>query len=216
MCSESYGLGGALAAQTLDLAVTVNLVVLEDGEFGLFALVLDLLGGGVDLLFALLATTTQAEHEVKGGLLLDVVVRKSTAVLELLASEDQTLLVRGDALLVCGIVRSMFVRYSWSRACLPWILDLTLSMVSDDSTSRVIVLPVTARPSVLFSCQLLRHRGYSRVLTKICIVPGQLAVLGLTVADAWSEEELWRRCDEIWCRALAPRRTGSADFDRQP
>jgi hypothetical protein len=63
--------------------------------------VLDLLGGGVDLLLALLATTTQAEHEVKGGLLLDVVVRKSTAVLELLASEDQTLLVRGNSLLVC-------------------------------------------------------------------------------------------------------------------
>ena len=98
---ETYGLGGALAAQTLNLAVTVNLVVLEDGEFGLFALVFDLLGGGVDLLFALLATTTQAEHEVKGGLLLDVVVRKSAAVLELLAGEDQTLLVWGNSLLVC-------------------------------------------------------------------------------------------------------------------
>lgn len=64
-------------------------------------LVLDLLGGGVDLLLALLTTTTQAEHQVEGGLLLDVVVRKSTAVLELLTSEDQTLLVRGDTLLVC-------------------------------------------------------------------------------------------------------------------
>lgn len=65
-------------------------------------LVLDLLGGGVDLLLALLTTTTQAEDEVKGRLLLDVVVRKSTAVLELLTSEDQALLVRGDTLLVCA------------------------------------------------------------------------------------------------------------------
>merc|ERR1711879_94146 len=97
------GLGGALAAQTLDLAVTVDLVVLKDGEFGLFALVLDLLRGGVDLLFALLATTTQAEHEVEGGLLLDVVVREGAAVLELLAGEDQTLLVWGNSLLVLDL-----------------------------------------------------------------------------------------------------------------
>ena len=108
--SKTYGLGGALAAQTLNLAVTVNLVVLEDGEFGLFALVLDLLGGGVDLLFALLATTTQAEHEVKGGLLLDVVVREGAAILELLAGEDQALLVRGNTLLVYMVVRWLRVR----------------------------------------------------------------------------------------------------------
>ena len=96
---------GALAAKTLDLAVTVNLVVLEDGELGLLVLVLDLLGGGVDLLLALLTTTTQTKHEVKGGLLLNVVVRKSAAVLELLAGEDQTLLVWGNTLLVYAVVR---------------------------------------------------------------------------------------------------------------
>ena len=45
-------------------------------------------------------TTTEAENEVKGGLLLDVVVSKGAAVLKLLAGEDQTLLIRGDALLV--------------------------------------------------------------------------------------------------------------------
>ena len=37
---------------------------------------------------------------MEGGLLLDVVVREGPTVLELLASEDQPLLVRGDALLV--------------------------------------------------------------------------------------------------------------------
>jgi hypothetical protein len=47
-----------LAAKTLDLAITVNLVVLEDSEFGLLALVLDLLGGGVHLLLPLLGHTT--------------------------------------------------------------------------------------------------------------------------------------------------------------
>lgn len=96
-------LAGALAAKTLDLSVAINLVVLEDGEFGLLALVLDLLGSGVDLLFSLLATTTEAEDEMEGALLLDVVVGKGAAILELLAGEDQALLVWGNALLVCGL-----------------------------------------------------------------------------------------------------------------
>ena len=37
---------------------------------------------------------------MQGGLLLDVVVGEGAAILELLASEDQALLVRGNALLV--------------------------------------------------------------------------------------------------------------------
>lgn len=61
------------------------------------------LGGSVDLLFALLATTAKTEDKVEGRLLLDVVVRKGAAVLELLASEDETLLVRGDTLLVLDL-----------------------------------------------------------------------------------------------------------------
>jgi len=39
----------------------------------------------------------QAQHQVQGGLLLDVVVRQGAAVLQLLAGEDEALLVRGDA-----------------------------------------------------------------------------------------------------------------------
>merc|ERR1719469_1519088 len=44
-----------------------------------------------------LHTTAKTEDEMEGGLLLDVVIRKGTAVLELLASEDETLLIRRDA-----------------------------------------------------------------------------------------------------------------------
>ena len=51
---------------------------------------------------ALLATT-ETEHQVKGGLLLDVVVRQGAAILKLLTSKDQALLVRGDALLVLDL-----------------------------------------------------------------------------------------------------------------
>ena len=41
---------------------------------------------------------------MEGGLLLDVVVSKSAAVLKLLAGEDQTLLIRGDALLILDLL----------------------------------------------------------------------------------------------------------------
>jgi len=50
-----------------------------------------------------LHSSTEAEHQVEGGLLLDVVVLKGAAVLELLACEDEALLVRGDALLVLDL-----------------------------------------------------------------------------------------------------------------
>ena len=46
------------------------------------------------------ATLGNELTEVKGGLLLDVVVREGATVLKLLASEDQTLLVGRDTLLV--------------------------------------------------------------------------------------------------------------------
>ena len=40
---------------------------------------------------------------MESGFLLDVVVGEGTAVLQLLASEDQTLLVGGDALLILDL-----------------------------------------------------------------------------------------------------------------
>jgi len=47
-----------------------------------------------------LHTSTETEDEMEGGLLLDVIVRKGTAILKLLSSEDETLLVGWDALLI--------------------------------------------------------------------------------------------------------------------
>merc|ERR1719343_1882236 len=47
--------------------------------------------------------TSEAEHQVKSGLLLNVVVRESSAILKLLASKDESLLVRGDTLLVLDL-----------------------------------------------------------------------------------------------------------------
>lgn len=93
----------ALSAKTLDLSITIHLVVLEHSQLGLLALVLDLLWRSVDLLLTLLRSTTEAQDEMEGGLLLDVVVGESATVFELLAGEDQALLVGWDALLVLDL-----------------------------------------------------------------------------------------------------------------
>merc|ERR1712073_122266 len=50
-----------------------------------------------------LHTSSQPQHKVEGGLLLDVVVRKSSSTFQLLSSKDQPLLVWGDALLVLDL-----------------------------------------------------------------------------------------------------------------
>jgi len=50
-----------------------------------------------------LHTTAEAEDQVEGGLLLDVVVGEGAAVLELLASEDEALLIWGNAFLVLDL-----------------------------------------------------------------------------------------------------------------
>ena len=50
-----------------------------------------------------LHATAQAQHQVQRRLLLDVVIRKRAAVLELLTRKNQTLLVWRDALLVLDL-----------------------------------------------------------------------------------------------------------------
>ncbi|KGL80711.1 hypothetical protein N309_08799, partial [Tinamus guttatus] len=47
--------------------------------------------------------TSQTQHQVQGGFLLDVVVGQGASIFQLLASKDQPLLIRGDALLVLDL-----------------------------------------------------------------------------------------------------------------
>merc|ERR1711902_312578 len=66
---------------------------------------LDLEGDGLagESLDEDLHTSPESEHKMESGLLLDVVVRESPSILELLSSEDQPLLVWGDSLLVLDL-----------------------------------------------------------------------------------------------------------------
>jgi len=50
-----------------------------------------------------LHATPETEHQVEGGFLLDIVVSQGTAILELLSSEDEPLLIRWDPLLVLDL-----------------------------------------------------------------------------------------------------------------
>jgi hypothetical protein len=50
-----------------------------------------------------LHATTETENEMESGLLLNVVVGEGATIFELLAGEDQSLLVRGDTLLVLDL-----------------------------------------------------------------------------------------------------------------
>jgi len=51
-----------------------------------------------------LHASSKAEHQVKGGFLLDVVVRKGATILELLSGEDESLLVWGNTFLVLNLL----------------------------------------------------------------------------------------------------------------
>ena len=51
-----------------------------------------------------LEAAAETQDEVESGLLLDVVIRESAPVLELLAREDQALLIGGNALLVLDLL----------------------------------------------------------------------------------------------------------------
>ena len=60
-----------------------------------------------------LHTTSESENEMESGLLLDVVVRKSSAILELLTSEDESLLVWWDTFLVLDLSLDILDGVSW-------------------------------------------------------------------------------------------------------
>ena len=153
---------GALLAEAGDLAGgVVHLVELEHGELHLLVLVLDLLGLGVCLLLALLGAPAEAEHQVQRRLLLDVVVGEGAPVLQLLAGEDEPLLVRRDALLVLDLglhvvdgVRGLHLQ----RDRLP------RQGLHEDLHLRRRALPGDGRPYLSWSCFSPAAAGWSGVV----------------------------------------------------
>jgi hypothetical protein len=55
------------------------------------------------LLHQHLLTTSETQHQVQSALLLDVVIRESSTILQLLTSKDQSLLVRRNTLLILDL-----------------------------------------------------------------------------------------------------------------
>ena len=68
----------------------------------------DLLWFGIGLLLALLTAATQPQNQMKSRLLLDVVVRESSAVLKLLSRKDEPLLIWRNAFLVLNFLLHIF------------------------------------------------------------------------------------------------------------
>ena len=60
-----------------------------------------------------LHTSSKSENEMESGLFLDVVVRKSSSILELLSGEDESLLIWWDTFLVLDLGLDVFDGISW-------------------------------------------------------------------------------------------------------
>ena len=60
-----------------------------------------------------LHTTSESEHEMESGLLLDVVVGEGSAVLKVLSSEDESLLIWWDSFLVVDLGLDVLDGVSW-------------------------------------------------------------------------------------------------------
>ena len=90
-------------SKAYNLSISLYSVVLKSLKWDGLVLSLNLLWLGVYLLLSLLSTSTKTENKMKSRFLLDVVIRKSTAILKLLSSKDKTLLIRWNSLLVLDL-----------------------------------------------------------------------------------------------------------------
>ena len=114
---------------------------------------LDLEGDGLagESLYEDLHTTSQSEDEVKSRLLLDVVVRQCSSVFELLAGEDESLLVWWNAFLVLDLGLDVLDGVRWldlesdGLASESLYEDLHTTSQSEDEVKSRLLLDVVVR-----------------------------------------------------------------------
>lgn len=100
----------ALSTKATNFAILIHLIIFQDSQLNLLSLVLILLGSGVRLLLPFLSTATKSQHKMKSRLLLNIVVRQSTSIFQLLASKDQSLLIRRNSFLILDLGLYIFYR----------------------------------------------------------------------------------------------------------
>ena len=152
-----------------------------------------------------LNTSSQSEGEMEGGLLLDVVIRESAAIFELLTSEDKSLLIRRDSnpvldlrLDVFNVVRCQNLNGDGlSCDCFDEDLEgLLTSYQSEDKMEGGLLLDVVIRESVAIS-ELLTSEDKSLLIRKH---PNPVLDLGFNVLNVvgWSNI----KCDSAACPSL--------------
>jgi len=103
-------------------------------------------------------TTSKAEDKMEGRFLLDVVVRKGSAILELLSSEDQSLLLRRNSFFVLDLCLDIRDRVIWldvqsdrlSREGLDEDLHGSTSKTKDKMEGRLLLNVVVRECSAVF------------------------------------------------------------------
>ena len=112
-----------------------------------------------------LHATTQTKNEVQSRLLLDVVVGKGAAVLELLAGENQALLIRRNAFLILNLGLDVVDGIAG--------LDLQSDGLAGDWKRKSQLnaqMGIKCRQDVVAVLTKRQREEYSRVLTKICMM----------------------------------------------
>ena len=143
-----------LSSQSGDFTVFVYFVIFQYSQLDLLLLVLNFLWSCVVLLLALTTTTTKAQHEMKGWFFLNIIIRQCSAVFQLFAGKDQTLLIRWDTFFIldfCFYIFNGVTRFDLVKKLKNYNNNNKIKLsIKIKSTSRVMVFPV-------------------KVLTKICI-----------------------------------------------